>query len=104
VRPQVIELERLGPLPPDDLVVQQNLAEVVREYEQLISSITAPVTDEEARVLVGVLGPGDCFGLEWAMISLIESAPGWPLLDCLGDMDNHWIQFLLQRLRNSGRL
>ncbi|MDB6032726.1 MAG: hypothetical protein JWM16_3064, partial [Verrucomicrobiales bacterium] len=33
--------------------------------------------------LVKVFGPDDYYGLAWSLLHLIESAPGWPLADCL---------------------
>jgi hypothetical protein len=43
---------------------------------------------------VGLFGPDDCFGLEWSLVGLVETAPGWPLADCLENTDNEWIQGL----------
>ena len=75
MRQQVIELEKLGPLPSSDVAFRDNLQDLLHKYCDLIESIERPVTDEEAKVLVGIFGPDD----------LIESAPGWPLEDCLQD-------------------
>src|SRR3989442_75473 len=98
MRQEVVELGELGPLPPSDKVVRENLQELVDKYEKLIMSIKKPVTDEEARVLVRVFGSDDGFGLVWPLIALVESAPGWPLADCLQDMSNEWIQTLRQHI------
>ena len=103
MRQEVIELSKLGPLPPSDKAVRENLQELVDKYEKLIMSIKKPVTDEEAKVLVTVFGPDDGFGLVWPLVALIESAPGWPLTDCLENTDNEWIQMLNQRVRNAAR-
>ena len=78
MRQAVLELGKLGPLPPSDQAVRENLQDLVEKYEKLIMSIEKPITDEEARVLVKVFGPDDCFGLVWPLVHLIESAPGWP--------------------------
>lgn len=101
MRQEVIELGRLGPLPPSDVVVRENLDSLIDKYSQLLMSIEKPVTDEEARVLVKLLGPDDGFGLVWQLVSLVESAPGWPLADCLENIDNEWIRLLRQRVRNA---
>jgi hypothetical protein len=101
MRQEVIELGRLGPLPPSDKVVKENQQELISKYEKLIMSIKQPVSDEEARVLVTVFGSDDAFGLVWPLLSLIESAPGWPLGDCLENTDNEWIRMLKQRLKNA---
>jgi hypothetical protein len=65
--------------------------ELLERYELFVTSIQKPVTDEEARILVGLFGPDDCFGLEWSLVGLVETAPGWPLADCLENTDNEWI-------------
>ena len=91
MRQEVIELSRLGPLPSEKAVLE-NLVELREDYDTLTRSIKKPITDEEARVLVKIFGPDGCFGLPWILMHLIESAPGWPLLDCLENTDNEWIQ------------
>jgi|SRR5215467_13636771 len=101
MRVEVIELGRLGALPPSDGAVAENLQELLDKYQNLIMSINKPVTDEEARVLVTVFGPDDCFGLVWRLVALVESAPGWPLADCLENASNEWIQMLRQRVKNT---
>ncbi len=104
MRREVSELGRLGPLPPSERVLSENQQELIETYEKLIMSIEKPVTDEEARVLIAVFGTDDAFGLAWPLVALVESAPGWPLADCLKDPDNQWIQMLKQRLKNVGLL
>ncbi len=103
IRQEVIELGRLGPLPPSEKTVEENRQELISKYEKLIMSIKKPVTNEEARVLVTVFGSDDAFGLVWPLVSLVESAPGWPLADCLENTDNEWIQMLKRRVRNAAR-
>jgi hypothetical protein len=76
---------------------------LLRRYELLIRSIERPITDEEAMSLVGVLGTDDCFGLAWSVVHLIETAPGWPIDDCLKNSDNEWIERLKQSAENARR-
>lgn len=85
-REQVQKLSALGSLPAERDVSQESL----EAYEHLLGDITPPVTDDEARVLVGVFGPDDCFGLAWTLLHLIESAPNWPLQDALAGTSNEW--------------
>jgi hypothetical protein len=104
VRQEVSELGRLGPLPSYTIAMRPGFRERIEKYEILIASIQKPVTDEEAEILVRLFGPDDCFGLEWALVSLIETAPGWPLLHCIPeDSGNEWIQMLRQRVENGKR-
>jgi hypothetical protein len=103
MRLEVIELGKLGPLPSSNVVLRGNLQGLVGKYADLISSIQNPVTDEEARVLVTIFGPDDCFGMEWSLVGLVESAPGWPLEECLQDTSNEWIQLLRTRVEKATR-
>ena len=101
MRQEVIELSKLGPLPESDRAVRENLQQIVEKYETLIASIKEPVSDEEARVLLRLFGDDDCFGLVWPLIALIESAPGWPINDCLQNTGNEWVRLLKQRSINA---
>src|ERR1700722_2785213 len=104
MRQEVIELSKLGPLPSSKSILDNPDGEaLVKKYEDLITSIQPPVTDDEARVLVGLFGPDECFGAEWPLIHLIETAPGWPLEDCLVETSNEWVAHLKQSVENSRR-
>jgi len=94
IRAEIQELDQLGPLPESDAAQAAQL----NRYEELLKRIVRPVTDEEARVLVRLFGPDDCYGLAWTLVHLFESAPGWPLTDCLVNTESEWIQ----HLRNAG--
>jgi hypothetical protein len=102
MRDQIKELARMGPLPSSEIGMLPDQRKRIERYGLLIASIRRPVTDEEARVLVGLFGPDDCFEMAETLVHLIESAPGWPLWDCLENTDNEWIQTLRQRLENAG--
>ena len=102
MREEIKELARMGPLPSFKVGLRPDQRERIERYGVLILSIQRPVTDEEARVLVSLFGPDDCFEMEEQLVHLIESAPGWPLWDCLEDTNNEWIQTLIHRLENGG--
>jgi len=93
MREAVRKLAQLGPLPDSDSAQEEQL----KVYEDLLKQVMPPISDEEAQVLTGLFGPDDCFGLAWTVLHLVESAPGWPLQECLKDEGNEWIQRL--RLR-----
>lgn len=102
MRKEVIELGKLGPLPDFQSILDNpEGTHLLTMYGGLIASMQRPVTDVEARVLVGIPGPGDCFEVEWALIPLIETAPAWPLADRLVNTDNQWVAYLKQRVENS---
>lgn len=92
------ELVKLGPFPNE----QEAEVPELEKIEALLPKIETPVTDEEARALVGLFGPDGCYGLAWALLHAIETAPGWPLVDVLAESGNEWIDRLRRRARNSG--
>ncbi|HEX9412867.1 MAG TPA: hypothetical protein VF916_05140, partial [Ktedonobacterales bacterium] len=77
MRQVVQELATLGPLPGSEEATEEQL----HHYQELLAALTPPATDQEARILVTLFGPDECFGLAWTLLHLIESAPGWPLPD-----------------------
>jgi hypothetical protein len=97
VRDEVIGLERLGPLPASTQADERLIA----EWEKLLKTVMPPLTDEEARILAGLFGPDDCFGLAWTLLHLIETAPNWPLRDCLEGNANPWIKTLRESARRT---
>lgn len=100
VRKEIEDMRTLGPLPSED---DADLS-VLKTYEELYRAVVKPVTDEEARILVELFGPDGCFGLASSIMHLIETAPGWPLEDCLQDLTNEWKVELRNRSIRGGRL
>ena len=95
VRPEIKELSSLGSFPPSQSVK----TETIDKQEELLRNILPPVTDEEARELIKLFGPDDYFGGAWTVLHLIESAPNWPLSDCLTDESSEWIRRLKERVK-----
>jgi hypothetical protein len=94
----------MGPLPSSQEVIRNNLDAAVARYEKLLLAIEKPVTDAEARALISVFGQDDAFGLAWTLVSLVESAPGWPLSGCLPEAsDNAWVALLRDRAGKTPR-
>ena len=89
MRQEVRDFVALGPLPDEEADV-----ELVKRHEDLLGRITEPVTDEEAKVLITMFGSDDCYGLAWTLLHLIETAPNWPLEECLRGDGNEWIERL----------
>jgi hypothetical protein len=75
MRQEVIELGKLGPLPSSVVALRDNLGGLIFQYEKLIISIKKPVTDEEARVLTGIFGPDDGYGLALDFVGLDRIGP-----------------------------
>jgi hypothetical protein len=83
VRKEIEEMMALGPLPSEtDADI-----DLLKKYESLYRVVTRPVTDDEARVLVNLFGTDGCFGMASSLMHLIETAPGWPLEECLRNQD-----------------
>lgn len=76
---------------------QEDLA----QREALLQRIETPVSDEEACALAKLIGPDECFGLNWSLVTLIESAPGWPLWECLPTQPE-WRAWMVKWLGNVG--
>lgn len=93
----VRELAILGPLPGS---ASPDIAKL-RKQENALRRVRKPISDDEARALIALFGPDDCHGLAWTLVHLIESAPNWPLDDCLRDADTAWVQQLCVRAQNS---
>jgi len=96
VRNEVEELSRMGP-PPSEEESIRNPSPILEKYQQLLQSIEKPVTDEEASVLTGIFGIDGCFGMGWTLLHLIETAPNWPIEECLDNSGNEWIDMLRDR-------
>lgn len=96
MRLEIAELIKMGQLPS----TAQAAGDVRRleAYQRLLEAIEPPVTDHEAIALTGLFGPDDCFGLAWALVHLIESAPGWPMLDRMAAGTNEWRSLLRSRV------
>ena len=100
MRTEVKELIKMRPLPDCETVAEEQL----KMYESLLSRVTPPVSNDEARGLVHLFGPDDCYGLARTLLHLIESAPGWPLHDCLKDIRNEWTERLRLRAERSSHV
>jgi hypothetical protein len=95
-QPAVEALVQLGALPSS---VNAEVSKL-EQFERLLGEVQQPISDDDARLLVKLFGPDDCFGIAWTLVHLIETAPGWPLEDSLGQSGNEWIDYLRQRSEN----
>ena len=107
MRAAVVEISKLGQLPSSDAAIANADAEsLLEKFDRLITSIQEPVTDEEARVLLRVLrsDEDECFGLATTIVTLVETAPSWPLWDSLADTGHVWIRKLRYRASRGDEL
>jgi len=98
MRHEISRLLLLGPLPSEYDASVEKLQLMECEFK----AISKPVTDDEARALVTLFGPDDCYGAAWSILHLIESAPGWPITECLINLENEWIVTLRDRAIRGG--
>ena len=83
----------LGPLPRSEGAT----APTVQAFEEQLSRVQTPITDEEACALVKLFGPDDCFGLAWTLLHLVETAPNWPIKSALVGHEGEWKDRLRER-------
>ena len=103
IRPEIEELERLGPLPADDddyPGIDRRLFDV----EHLLAAVDPPVTVEEARVLAALFprDGGTCYGLAWSLLHLIETLDADDLGAVVTGVNSaQWRKMFEQRLENA---
>ena len=102
MRQTITVLCRLGPLPSED----QGDDEYLTRFEEVLNEVVQdakerPLTNEEAKALVSLFGPDDCFGGAWSLLHLVETAPGWPVEECLQDTSREWVARLKRRVENA---
>lgn len=87
-------LIRLGPLPSS---VGATAADV-QTFEEQLSKVQIPISDDEACALVRLFGPDDYFGLAWTLLHLIETSPSWLIEDALIGLEGVWVDRLRERV------
>lgn len=98
MREAVRHLISFGVLPDEEGTEEAQLQAI----ENGLDNISRPVTNEEACALVQLFGKDTYFGLAWSLVHIIETAPDWPLRECLQEDQNEWIALLKLRCRNAG--
>ena len=104
IRPEIEELERLGPLPADD-DDYPGIDRKLFDVEHLLAVVDPPVTVEEARVLAALFprDGGTCYGLAWSLLHLIETlGVDDGLREVVPGVDSaQWRKMFEQRLENA---
>ena len=93
VQDAVAVLASLGPMP----AAEQASDHIIGKWESALLSVKTPISSNDAKVLVGLFGTDDCFGLAWTLIHALETAPEWPMWDLLPASGGDWIQLLRDR-------
>lgn len=92
IRRAVEDLVNAGSFPSEEATVEE-----IEKTQRLLELITAPVSDEEAQMLLATFGPDDCFGMAWTVLHLIETAPSALTADYSRNADNDWVKLLEKR-------
>ena len=98
MRNEVKALIDLGTFPSERDATVDRLQAIEAAYK----AITRPISNDEARQLVTLFGNDGCFGMASSLMHLIETAPDWPLADCLRNSTNLWLLELRERAVRSG--
>lgn len=96
IQQAVKELESLGPLPSEDDASD----EILERWQATLDAIQTPVTDDEAVILCSLFGPDDGYGLGWALLHIVETAPGWFLEDAVSRATVAWAERFRKRHAN----
>jgi hypothetical protein len=103
IRTEVRMLSEFGPLAPEREWVPARL----EALEAAIDRVTAPVTLAEAQALLTLLdreSQDSVYSLIWTVVSLLETAPGWPPRDALATptrLTRPWFVILRDRTDRS---
>lgn len=107
-RSEVTSLAGYAPLGTESGDTEQT-EEDLQSVENLLDAITPPLTLSEARALLPLLNresADDLYGLIWSLVSLLETAPGWPPAELysLASPQRPWFQILIDRVRRADEL
>jgi hypothetical protein len=98
IRPAIAELAGCGPFPASTSIDLKTM----EHQENLLRLISPPFSNAELKLLIGLFGPDDYFGLAWTLVHLVEQSPQWPVVELLEDQSNEWVGRLRERVdRNS---
>ncbi|RZK27877.1 MAG: hypothetical protein EOO63_12455 [Hymenobacter sp.] len=97
VRKEIEALYQLGRLPDDSEDIGDG---VLERYEALLGEIKSLSSPEEAEKIIALFPQTSCFGLEWTLLHLLETTPGWPIIAVIEQCPSpEWKQRMLARIR-----
>ena len=96
MKPQVVALIALGPIPGED-----DEESPLEQWESALCSIAAPLTDEEAQAVLKLFPPDLAFGLGFTLLHLVEGAPSWSKHMASDISEPEWRERALRRLANA---
>lgn len=67
----IIKLKALGQMP--DSIEDNPAGDIIEMYDTLLSDVKPPITKEEVEVLITIFPKSGIYGVEWALLGLVES-------------------------------
>ena len=76
MRTEFLKLKKIGRMPNESLDDNESLDSLIRDYDDLLSSIELPLSYEEGKVLVSLFPDEAFYDLQWDLLKLVESLYG----------------------------
>ena len=76
MRTEFLKLKKIGRMPNESLDDNESIDSLIRDYDDLLSSIELPLSYEEGKVLVGLFPDEAFYDLQWDLLKLVESLYG----------------------------
>ncbi|ULH15580.1 hypothetical protein MF271_02715 [Deinococcus sp. KNUC1210] len=98
MRPEYLELQRLGRMVDSDALAQEK----VDEYSKILHSLPVAETEEEVRILLDTFPEKDegFYGLDWTMLHLLEESPLYLTVFDNYRPSSEWSDIIAQRISN----
>lgn len=76
MRTEFLKLKEIGRMPNESLDDNESIDSLIRDYDDLLSSIELPLSYEEGKVLVSLFPDEAFYDLQWDLLKLVESLYG----------------------------
>ena len=76
MRTEILKLKEIGRMPNESLDDNESIDSLIRDYDELLSSIKLPLSYEEGKVLVSLFPEEAFYDLQWDLLKLVESLYG----------------------------
>lgn len=76
MRTEFLKLKKIGRMPNESLDDNESIDSLIRDYDDLLSSIELPLSYEEGKVLVSLFPDEAFYDLQWDLLKLVESLYG----------------------------
>ena len=106
MRTEILKLKEIGRMPNESLDDNESIDSLIRDYDELLSSIKLPLSYEEGKVLVSLFPEEAFYDLQWDLLKLVESLYGKITNDKYHSLiqecpSKEWREALLARYNNT---